>query len=76
MTGELLDKSTGQAERSPQVEHAEDQPNHDDVPGLVAQRPRGKEQLRNPMECRTNRNVLEHQKSMGNKEQRAGDASH
>jgi hypothetical protein len=28
------------------------------------------------MECRTNRNMLEHQKSMGNKEQRAGDASH
>ena len=76
MTGDLLDKSTGQAERSPQVEHAEDQPNHDDVPGLVAQRPRSEKQFSNPMECCTNRNVLEHQKSMGNKEQRAGDASH
>ena len=76
MTGDLLDKSTGQAQRSPQVEHAEDQPNHDDVPGLVAQRPRSEKQFSNPMECCTNRNVLEHQKSMGHQEQRAGDASH
>ena len=76
MTGLLLDKSTGQAERSPQVEHAEDQPNHDDVPRLVAQRPRSEKQFSNPMECCTNRNVLEHQKSMGYQEQRAGDASH
>ena len=76
MKGELLDKSTGQAQRSPQVEHAEDQPNHDDVPGLVAQRPRGKEQLRDPMECRSNGDVLKHQQSMGHQEQCARDTPH
>ena len=72
----LLDQGAGQAQRSPQVEDAENQSDHDDVPGFVADGPGGKEQLRNPMQCRSNGDVLQHQQTMGHQEQCAGDTPH
>ena len=72
----LLNQGTGQAKRSPEVEHAENQPDHNDVPGLVAQGPWGEKQFGDPVECGTDCDVFEHQQAMGQQEQRTGDASH
>ena len=74
--GVLLDQGSSEAQRSPQVEDAENQSDHDDVPSLVAQGPRGEKQFGNPMERRSDGDVFEHQQAMGQKEQCAGDASH
>ena len=73
---ERLNQGAGQAQCSPEVEHTEDQPDHNDVPGLVAQGPRGEKQFSNSVECRSNRDVFEHQQAMGQQEQCTGDTSH
>ena len=57
-----------QTDRAPEVEHAEDQSNHDDVPGAMTDCPRGQEQFGNAMKCCAKGNVLQHKLAMGEQE--------
>ena len=72
----LLNQGAGKTQCSPEIEDAENQPDHNDVPRLVAQGPRGKKQFSNSVECRADRDVFEHQQAMSQQEQGTGDTSH
>ena len=49
-----------QPDRAPEVEHAEDQSDHDDVPGAMTDGPWGQEQFGDAVQCCTEGNVFEH----------------
>ena len=81
--GWVLDSAIGglghaveQSQCPPEIEHTEDQSNHDDVPSAVSYGPGSQEQLGNSMKSGADGDVLEHKQTMGQQEQSAGDATH
>ena len=61
---------------SPKVKDAENQANHDDVPGAMAYGPWRQKQFGNAVQGCADGDVLEHKQTVGQQKQSAGDASH
>ena len=81
--GRVLDSAIGglghsveQSQCSPEIEHTEDQSNHDDVPSTVSHGPGSQKQLGNSVKSGADGDVFEHKQTMGQQEQSAGDATH
>lgn len=71
-----VESRSGESDGPPQVEEAEDEANHDDVPGAVPKSPWSHEQLCNPVKRCAEGDVLKYEQAMGQQKQGACHASH
>ena len=60
-----IESRTGESDRPPEVEDAEDEANHDDVPGTVPNCPWSHEQLSNTVKRCAESDVLKYEQAMG-----------
>ena len=67
---------TCQTDGSPKVEHAENQSDHDQIPGTVSNGPGSEKEFGNPMQSGADSDVFKHQQAMSQQEQPTGHASH
>ena len=67
---------SGEPDRAPKIEDAEDQSDDDQIPGAMANGPGGEEQFGNTVKGRADGDVFQHQKAVSQQEKPAGHASH
>ena len=65
ISDQSVESRTGESDRSPEIEDAENQANHDDVPGTVPHSPWSHEQLSNTVKRCAESDVLKHEQAMG-----------
>mgnify|MGYP005735216115 CR=1 FL=1 len=65
ISDQSVESRTGESDCPPEVEDAEDEANHDDVPGSVPNSPWSHEQLSNTVKRCPESNVLKYEQAMG-----------
>ena len=65
ISDQSVESWTGESDRPPEVEDAEDQANYDDVPGTVSNSPWSHKQFSNTVKRCAESDVLKYEQSMG-----------
>ena len=65
ISDQSVESRAGESDRSPEVEDAEDETNHDDVPGAVPNCPWSHEQFSNSVKRCAESDVLKYKQAMG-----------